>query len=288
MFRFENLPALKFIIKELSAPVQFVLSDEIFEVEIFEDAQVINIEAVNKFITGNVTTTKTDKDTAEKLSGAVFEVYVDSDGDKVFGEKDALYGTLTEAEAGVYALEDLRYGGYFLHEKESPVNYNGNSEYHYFAITENGQTVTVETTDGKGFENEAYKGTIQIIKKDAATGEVLSGVEFGLFDLNGNEIARGKTDDAGVLVFQQIRFGKYEIRELTPKEGYQKNDTVTQVEITEDGQTVIVELTNEKIPEPENPKTGDDTNLFLWFGLMFAALAGLAVLFFYRRRAMAQ
>lgn len=288
VFRFENLPALKFIIKELSAPVQFVLSDEIFEVEIFEDAQVINIEAVNKFITGNVTTTKTDKDTAEKLSGAVFEVYVDSDGDKVFGEKDALYGTLTETEAGVYALEDLRYGGYFLHEKESPVNYNGNSEYHYFAITENGLTVTVETTDGKGFENEAYKGTIQIIKKDAATGEVLSGVEFGLFDLEGNELARGKTDDAGVLVFQQIRFGKYEIRELTPKEGYQKNDTVTQVEITEDGQTVIVELTNEKIPEPENPKTGDDTNLFLWFGLMFAALAGLAALFFYRRRAMAQ
>ena len=288
VFRFENLPALKFIIKELSAPVQFVLSDEIFEVEIFEDAQVINIEAVNKFITGNVTTTKTDKDTAEKLSGAVFEVYVDSDGDKVFGEKDALYGTLTETEAGVYALEALRYGGYFLHEKESPVNYSGNSEYHYFAITENGQTVTVETTDGKGFENEAYKGTIQIIKKDAATGEVLSGVEFGLFDLEGNELARGKTDDAGVLVFQQIRFGKYEIRELTPKEGYQKNDTVTQVEITEDGQTVIVELTNEKIPEPENPKTGDDTNLFLWFGLMFAALAGLAVLFFYRRRAMAQ
>ena len=288
VFRFENLPALKFIIKELSAPVQFVLSDEIFEVEIFEDAQVINIEAVNKFITGNVTTTKTDKDTAEKLSGAVFEVYVDSNGDKVFGEKDALYGTLTETEAGVYALEALRYGGYFLHEKESPVNYNGNSEYHYFAITENGQTVTVETTDGKGFENEAYKGTIQIIKKDAATGEVLSGVEFGLFDLEGNELARGKTDDAGVLVFQQIRFGKYEIRELAPKEGYQKNDTVTQVEITEDGQTVIVELTNEKIPEPENPKTGDDTNLFLWFGLMFAALAGLAVVFFYRRRAMAQ
>ena len=288
VFRFENLPALKFIIKELSCPEQYILSDEIFEVEIFEDAQVINIEAINKFITGNVTTTKTDKDTAEKLSGAVFEVYADSDGDKVFGEKDALYGTLTETEAGVYALEALRYGGYFLHEKESPVNYNGNSEYHYFAITENGQTITVETTEGKGFENEAYKGSIQIIKKDAATGEVLSGVEFGLFDFEGNELARGKTDDAGILVFQQIRFGKYEIRELTPKEGYQKNENVTQVEIAEDGQTVTVELTNEKIPEPENPKTGDDSNIFLWFGLMIAALLGLAALFFFRRRAMAQ
>ena len=291
VFRFENLPALKFIIKELACPEQFVLSDEIFEVEIFEDAQVINIEAINEFITGNVTATKTDKDTAEKLSGAVFEVYVDTDGDKVFGEKDVLYGTLTETEAGIYLLEGLRYGDYFLHEKESPVNYNGNSEYHYFAITEDGKTVTVETTEGKGFENEIYKGTIQIIKKDAATGEVLSGVEFGLYDLEGNELTRGKTDDAGVLVFEQIRYGKYEIRELTPKEGYQKNETVTQVEITEDGQTVTVELTNEKIPEPvvpDNPKTGDESNLLLWFGLLIASLLGMAAVFIFRRRVNAQ
>ena len=291
VFRFENLPALKFIIKELACPEQFVLSDEIFEVEIFEDAQVINIEAINEFITGNVTATKTDKDTAEKLSGAVFEVYVDADGDKVFGERDVLYGTLTETEAGIYLLENLRYGGYFLHEKESPVNYNGNSEYHYFAITEDGKTVAIETTEGKGFENEAYKGIIQIIKKDAATGEVLSGVEFGLFDMEGNEIARGKTDDAGVLLFEQIRFGKYEIRELTPKEGYQKNETVTPVEITEDGQTVTVELTNEKIPEPvipDNPKTGDESNIFLWFGLLIASLLGMVAVFIFRRRANAQ
>ena len=287
VFRFDNLPALKFIIKELSCPEQYILSDQIFEVEIFEDEQVINIEAVNEYITGNVTTTKTDKDTAEKLSGAVFEVYVDTDGDKVFGEKDVLYGTLTETDTGIYLLEGLRYGGYFFHEKESPVNYNGNSEYHYFAITEDGKTLTIETTEGKGFENEAYKGTIQIIKKDAATGEVLSDVEFGLFDLNGNEIARGKTDDTGVLVFEQVRFGKYEIRELTPKEGYQKNEIVTSVEIIENGQIVTVELTNEKIPEPvipDNPKTGDESNIFLWLGLMLAALAGLVVMFIFRRR----
>ena len=291
VFCFENLPALKFIIKELSCPEQYILSDQIFEVEIFEDEQIINIEAVNAFITGNVTTTKTDKDTAEKLSGAVFEVYVDTDGDKVFGEKDVLYGTLTETEVGIYLLDGLRYGGYFLHEKESPVNYNGNSEYHYFAITEDGKTVTVETTEGKGFENEIYKGTVQIIKKDAATGEVLSGVEFGLYDLEGNELARGKTDDAGVLVFEQIRYGKYEIRELTPKEGYQKNETVTQVEITEDGQTVTVELTNEKIPEPvvpDNPKTGDESNLLLWFGLLIASLLGMAAVFIFRHRVNAQ
>ncbi len=288
VFRFDNLPALKFIIKELSAPAQYVLSDEAFEVEITEDAQVITIEAVNEFVIGSVTATKTDKDTAEKLSGAVFKVYADTDGDKVFNERtDTLVGTLTETEAGTYLLEGLRYGGYFLHEEQGPVNYIPNGEYHYFAITQNGDIVCVETTEGKGFENEAFKGTVKIIKKDSATGEVLSGVEFGLFDMDGNEIARGKTDEAGVLVFEDIRYGKFVIRELTAKEGYQKNEEDTEVEIVEDGQTVTVELTNEKIPEkpvPDNPKTGDESNLFLWFGLMLAALVGLVALFIFKRR----
>lgn len=288
VFRFENLPALKFIIKELSAPAQYVLSEETFEVEITEDAQVITIEVVNEFVLGSVTATKTDKDTAEKLSGAVFKVYADADGDKVFNERtDTLVGKLTETETGIYLLEGLRYGGYFLHEEQGPVNYIPNSEYHYFAITEDGMTVAIETTEGKGFENEAYKGVIKIIKKDAVTGEVLSGVEFGLYDLEGNELARGKTDDEGVLVFEQVRFGKYEILELEPKEGYQKEDRITFVEITRDGQILTIELTNEKIPVPvipDIPKTGDTSNTTLWICLMVLALAGITVLVVFKRQ----
>ena len=150
-------------------------------------------------------------------------------------------------------------------------------------------TVTVETAAGKGFENEAYKGTLKVIKKDAVTGEVLSGVEFGLFDSDGNEIARGMTDDAGELAFENIRFGKYELLELTAKDGYQKADRITFVEITRDGQVITVELTNEKIPEPpvpDNPKTGDDTDFTLWIGLMLIGLSGVVFLavFGYRKK----
>lgn len=287
VFRFENLPAMKFIIKELSCPEQYVLSDETFEVQITEDAQVITIEAVNKLIIGSVTVTKTDKDTAETLSGAVFHVYADTDGDRIFGEHDVLYDILTETEQGVYLLEGLPYGGYFLYEDESPANYKGNAELHYFAITKDNVTVFIETTEGKGFENEAFKGSIQIVKKDADTADVLSNVEFGLFDLEGNEVARGKTDDAGVLVFEQVRFGQYEIMELTAKDGYQKIEEAIPVEITEDGQVVTVELTNEQIPDPpfsDIPQTGDNSKLVLWIVLAVLALVGIAVLLFVRRR----
>lgn len=285
-FGFENLPVQKWLIKELSCPEQYVLSDEVFTVEITEDGQVVDIEAENKFVTGNIEVTKTDSDTAEKLSGAVFEVYRDIDGDQVFNaEIDTLYGILSETETGVYLLEGLRYAGYFLHESESPANHLPGDEYYYFAVTENGKTVTVETAEGKGFENEAFKGSIKIIKKDADTGERLSNVEFGLFDLEGNEIARGTTDENGEILFEDIRYGKYQIRELKAQKGYQKNEEIIEVDITEDGQTCTVELINKKIPvRPQIPQTGDNRNVGLWFAVICLSLFVLAGLGTYNRR----
>lgn len=288
-FGFENLPVNKWLIKELSCPEQYVLSDEILTVEITEDGQVVKIEAENKFVVGNIEVIKTDSDTAEKLSGAVFEVYKDIDGDKVFNaEIDTLYGTLSETEIGVYMLEGLRYSGYFLHESVSPENHLPNDEYYYFTITENGKTVTVETAEGKGFENEAFKGSIKVIKKDADTGEFLSGVEFGLYDLEGNEIAKGVTDENGELIFENIRFGKYEIKELTPKTGYYKNEDVISAEITEHGQTLTFEVTNKKIPPtpdtPDSPQTGDNSNIGLWFTIMCLSLLALIGLGVYNRK----
>lgn len=287
-FSFSNLPYGKWLIKELSAPAGYVVSDEIFTAEIKEHEDVISIEAVNKFATGKIKITKTDADTGNKLSGAVFNVYKDVNGNKVFElDIDTICGTLTESETekGVYLLEELRYGGYFLNEAESPEYYIANNRYHYFAITENGKTVTVETAAGKGFENTPFKGDIKIIKKDAATGEALEGVEFGLFDMEGNEIARGKTNVNGELLFDNIHYGKYQIRELTAKSGYVKSDEITEVEITEDGQMHTFEFTNKRIPqEPLSPKTGDNSNLGLWLGLMLLSLFSLIGIFVFRKK----
>ena len=137
IFRFDNLPYGKWLIKEMSVDSRYVLSDEIFIAEIKADGDVIKIKVVNKFVTGSIEITKTDKDTGNKLSGAVFEVYRDVNENKVFdADIDTLCGTLTESETekGVYSLGELRYGGYFLHEAESPEYYLVNDRYHYFAM----------------------------------------------------------------------------------------------------------------------------------------------------------
>ena len=290
IFFFEGVPFGAWFVKELKPAPSFVLNETTFEVTVTENQQVVEIEAENKFLTGSVQVTKVDADYPEnKLSGAVFEYYVDVDGNKIFdSDIDLLLGELTETEPGVYRADGLRYNGYFLHEKQSPVGFKQDTEYHYFEIRTNGETVVVETDAGAGFVNQPIKGNILIQKKDADTGETLSGVEFGLFDMNGQEIARGVTDDDGMLLFEGIRFGQVELRELTAKTGYYKNEEVIVVEITEDGVTLTYEIENQKIPPepdvPDSPQTGDNSKLDLWFALMLLSLVGAVGLSLYGRK----
>ena len=53
-----------------------------------------------------------------------------------------------------------------------------------------------------------------------------------------------------------------------------KRITIHEFEITEDGQIVKAEMTNEKIPTPDVPQTGDESNLGFWIGLGSIALGG--------------
>ena len=281
VFFFENVPYGKYIVREIEAAPAFILNESNYGVVIDEKEKTVELVIENKFKVGSVKTVKVDKDYPENtLSGAVFEIYSDVDGNKEFdAEIDRFVGEMAEGENGFYTMENLRYGGYFLYEKTAPEGFLRDDGYYYFEIRENGVTVTVENEAGVGFVNEAKKGNVKIIKKDSDSGDLLSGVEFGLYDSQGKEIAKGVTSDNGELVFENIRLGKYELKELTQKDGYYKNEDIIPVEITEHGKTLVFEVTNKKIPpEPKSPKTGDSSNIFLWFtGMCLSLLAGIGL-----------
>lgn len=290
----ENLRYNGYFLYEKTAPEGFIKDDGYYYFEIRENGAVVTVENeagvgfINEAIKGSVTTTKIDKEYPNnKLSGAIFEVYADTDKNGEFNaETDTLLGELTETETGIYSMAEIRYGGYFLYEKTAPVGFVKDDGYHYFEIREDGEIAVVENEAGVGFNNQQIKGNVKIIKKDADSGELLSGVEFGLYDLEGKEIAKGVTDDKGELLFENIRFGKYELKELTQKDGYYKNEEVISVEITEHGKTVIFEVTNTKIPNiTEAPKTGDNSNIGLWFGIMITSLLGFIGTLIYGKKA---
>ena len=205
VFGFFNVPYGDWIVRELKPAPAFVLNETLYPVTISKQEETIEIAAENRYITGAVQTTKVDAAyPGNKLSGAVFEVYVDVDGNQEFDDAiDRLVDKLDETEPGIYRLDGLRYNGYFLHEAISPEGFLPDEGYYYFEIREDGKTVVVETEAGTGFLNQPVLGNIRVLKKDADTDEPLSGVVIGLFDMDGNEMARGVTK-SGELLFEEI------------------------------------------------------------------------------------
>ncbi len=151
VFGFENVSYGKWIIHELKSPPSFKLNPTVYKVKVMEDGEVIELVVENKFILGSVEVTKVDEDNPEiKLSGAIFELYVDVDGNKEFNpEIDILIGELKEDEVGVYIMNDLRHNGYFIHEKSAPDGYIKDNDYHYFEITEDGMLIELKITNEK-------------------------------------------------------------------------------------------------------------------------------------------
>lgn len=156
-----SLPYGKFFLHEDKAPEGFVQDNIYYPFEIKEDGQIVNFETVpgkdfpNKPIKGTVTTTKVDATNPQhKLSGAVFEIYRDADGDGRYTKGvDTLIGRMDEIETGFYSLSNLVYGKYLIYEAQAPANFVRDTIYYPFSITEDGQTVTFETIPGKDFPN---------------------------------------------------------------------------------------------------------------------------------------
>lgn len=159
-FSFEDVPYGIWLVKELSTVEGYALTEEIFEVQVSEDGAVIELGNIeNKPVTGTVQTTKVDKNYPDhRLTGAVFHIYQDVNGNGTYDpDTDAFYGVMEETETGVYQMEGLPYGGFFLHEETAPEGYLKDDRYYFFEIRNNGETVTVENEAGIGFVNQPEK-----------------------------------------------------------------------------------------------------------------------------------
>ena len=154
-FTFENVPYGNWYVREIKQPTGFVLDETVYDVNILENEQTVEIEIVNELVRGNIALTKVDAEyTDTKLTGAVFEVYKDSNDNGELDKEDELIGTLTEKEIGHYEMNDLLYGRYFIKESKAPEGFIlGNGVYEVFIDTD-GKTYYVENEEGHCCESE--------------------------------------------------------------------------------------------------------------------------------------
>lgn len=282
IFFFDNVRFGKWIVKELAPAEGFVANDTVFPIDVTTDGAVIEIKAENRHIYGMVHTTKVDKDYPDNLlAGAIFEIYMDVDGNKEFdADIDTLVGEMVEYEPGLYELENLKYGGYFLYEKQAPANYVKDDAYHYFEIVNDGEMVEVENEAGIGFINNHMVGNLKIVK--SSSDGRLEGFSFRIIGENYDEIF--KTDANGEIYIEGLRIGKYTVAEVENEvsAGY-KRPAPVEVELVAD-ETLTVNVHNDKITIEESPKTGDNSNMGLWFGLLGLSCLGMVGTVIYGRR----
>ncbi len=282
IFFFDDVRFGKWIVKELAPAEGFVTNDTVFTIDVTTDGAVIEIKAENRHIYGMVHTTKVDKDYPDNLlAGAIFEIYMDVDGNKEFdADIDTLVGEMVEYEPGLYELENLRYGGYFLYEKQAPANYVKDDAYHYFEIVNDGEMVEVENEAGIGFINNHMVGNLKIVK--SSSDGRLEGFSFRIIGENYDEIF--KTDANGEIYIEGLRIGKYTVAEVENEvsSGY-KRPAPVEVELVAD-ETLTVNVHNDKITIEESPKTGDNSNIGLWFGLLGLSCLGMVGTVIYGRR----
>ena len=247
-FAFENVPVGDYVVVELEAPEGYVRADARHFVSVTYDTQVIGLKAINYLIVGSVQLTKVDEEYPDnKLAGAVFEVFTDSDKDGAFdSEKDECLGTLTEVNEGVYEMEGLLYGDYFVKEKSAPEGFILDENVYPFSIVNDKEVVIVENEAGVGFKDQPIKGDITIFKTDEATGDKLVGAGFRVFDENGEAVAEGYTGEDGTVTFE-LRYGEYTVAEFAAPEGYVLDDAPYAFSVKEHGQKISVDMANTKI-----------------------------------------
>lgn len=242
----------------------------------------IALDVTEQVIRDGVALTKVDKDYPEnKLEGAVFEVYRDSNRNQELDAEDELLGTMEELGGGEYALTGLCYGGYFAKEAQAPEGFYLDENAYYFAITTDGETVTVENEAGKGFVNAAQVGSLRIVK--TSSDGKLEGFSFRVTGANGYDQVF-QTDAEGFILVEGLRIGDYTVSEVrdSSSDGYllpaDKTASVFEGAVTE------VEMHNEKKPALEVPQTGDNSHMALWLGLLGISGIGAAAILLMRKR----
>lgn len=254
--RFENILISDldgYVIEEVETADRYLVPAE--QTVNVEYTLTSEVDFYNELKRGNITLTKVDDEFRDKLlSGAVFEVYFDTDDNGVYDEGvDTLVGEMTEAETGIYRIDDVRYGGYFVHEKTAPAHYTADIGYYYVAVLADGETVVAENTEGTGlFINGIKRGSILIVK----TSE--DGKKEGFsFLVTGNGINMTVVTDAnGEALIENLRVDSdYKIEEIEDEVSakYIRPEAVTVTLL--DGMTLVVSLYNQIAPIPEIPPT---------------------------------
>ena len=184
---------------------------------------------------------KTDAETKQRISGAVFHIEAMSEG---------FSNDLATDENGEINIESLEPGTYFAKENTAPNGYIRTDEARYFELTAGGSVQVV-------FENHK-KPDLLITKTDAQTGKTLQGAVIKITSLNDGKAFEEVTDESGEIKITACDEGIYQIEEIKAPEGYLINREVKNISVKAGKENRVI-LQNSKKPSLVIKKTDSIT-----------------------------
>ena len=313
-----DLPVgFKWYVKEIATDKHYILSDTKYEFDTEyqgQDVKVIDIKVnndkaiENNLIYGSVKGLKVDRETQEVIKGATFGLFKSDTTE--FSEDKAILTAITD-ENGVFVFNNIPYGEYLIKEIKPADGYLDNEDVFTVIIKDNEQVVELTALNDKVPELKTT-ATVNGKKETVAKGEITikDTVEYKHLVPNTEYVIKGTLMDKstgkpfkvkGKEITSTVKFvpdktdGKVEVTftfdgsaikkdtELVVFETLSRDgvELTAHADINDKGQTVTI-----KVPELENPKTGDERNINKILGIAGASLVGIAgcVYFFIKRK----
>ncbi len=308
-----DLPiGFKWYVKEIATDKHYILSDTKYEFDTEyqgQDVKVIDIKVnndkaiENNLIYGSVKGLKIDRETQETIKGATFGLFKSDTTE--FTKENAILTAVTD-ENGIFTFSNIPYGEYLIKELKPADGYLDNEDVFTVIIKDNEQVVELTAINDKVPELKTM-ATVNDKKEVIAKGEITikDTVEYKHLVPNTEYVIKGTLMDKstgkpfkvkGKEITSTVKFipdkanGKVEVTftfdgsaikkdtelvvfETLYRDGVELTD---HADINDDGQTVTI-----KVPELENPKTGDERNKKASASVMSVSALGAVSLAYY-------
>ncbi|WP_372587469.1 SpaA isopeptide-forming pilin-related protein [Thomasclavelia ramosa] len=250
----------------LEEPVHFTITNQ-YDYDVDEDKDpIITIKVKNEQPKGKIILKKTDKVTADPLEKVEYELTAKEDiinaidGSILFKKGNLVAKGITNAD-GQIVIDDLFMGHYELKEVLTNEGYVLSKEVHN-VVFEQEDLTTKEYVINVDVTNIAPSGEIHLVKTDKDNEELLSGVIYQLsakenvYSLDGRNILIYKagdtvskdisqdgyymTNELGEINISNLPLGKYQLKEITPLEGYYTDKTEYEIDLSYDHSDKVI------------------------------------------------
>jgi len=242
-----DLPLGKYYLQERTTDSHYILSNTKFSFAFAyagQDIEVVEIAANNGEVIenhlkyGSVSGLKLDED-RKTIAGAKFGLFRNSETE--YTDENAIMTAISD-ENGVFRLDNIPVGTWVLRELVPAEWFVLNEQAYQVTISEHEQVIEIT------LENRYIRSDILGHKVDE-DGKVISGALFGLFKDGTEEFTEdtafmtAESDENGIFRFEQIRYGKWIVKELRPAEGFIPNEKLYEITVAENG--AVIEFTVE-------------------------------------------